>query len=239
MPYPQLNGTPGAVNSVYATNIGPTFALFQHQPVVPLANQPVSVFVQAQDPQGVSSCSVFWSVNGGAWSSALMGLTNGVYTGTIPQQSTSSLVQFYVSATDGQGATSMYPAKGTNSGAFYRVNDGLGDLSQAHNLRILMPPANISLQYATTNLMSNENLPCTVIYDERQVYYDLVVRLKSSERGRVDSTSIGFHLEFQPAPAAVRGSRDGGRAGPTAVVAGCTRWPGGGAGGGRRRSLFL
>lgn len=198
LPYPQLNGTPGAVNSCYATNIGPTFAQFQHEPVVPLPSQSTTVYVRAQDPQGVSSCSVFWSVNGGAWSNALMTLTNGVYAGTISKQAISSLVQFYIRAVDSLGAVSTYPAKGSNSGAFYRVNDGLGDLSKAHNLRILMSPANVSLQYATTNLMSNENLPCTVIYDERQVYYDMQVRLKSSERGRVDSTRIGFHLQFNP-----------------------------------------
>ncbi len=198
LPYPQLNGTPGTVNSVYTTNIGPTFAQFQHQPVVPQSYQPVTIFVNAQDPQGVSSCLVFWSVNGGVWSSAPMTQTNGVYAGIIPKQATSSLVQFYVQAEDGLGAKSFYPAKGINSGAFYRVNDGLGDLSKAHNLRILMSPENISLQYAVTNLMSNENLPCTVIYDEQEVYYDMLVRLKSSERGRVDPTRIGFHLEFHP-----------------------------------------
>ena len=198
LPYPQLNGTPGAVNSVYATNIGPTFAQFQHQPVVPQSYQPVTVFVNAQDPQGVSSCSVCWSANGGAWSNSPMTLTNGVYAGTIPKQPANSLVQFYVQGVDGLGAVSTYPAKGTNSGAFYRVNDGLGDLSKAHNMRILMSPANVSLQYAVTNLMSNENLPCTVIYDEREVYYDMLIRLKSSERGRIDPTRIGFHLEFHP-----------------------------------------
>jgi hypothetical protein len=198
LPYPQLNGTPGAANSVAAGNIGPTFAQFQHQPVVPAAGQPVTVFVRAQDPQGVAACAVWWSVNGGAWSSAPMTLTNGVYAGTIPGQPTGRLVQFYVSATDALGAVATFPAKGANSGAFYRVNDGAADVAQMHNLRILMSPANVSLQYATTNLMSNENLPCTVIYDERQVYYDMAVRLKSSERGRVDSSRIGFHLQFNP-----------------------------------------
>lgn len=196
--YPQLNGTPGTANSSYATNIGPTFAQFQHQPMVPLANQLTTVFVRAQDPQGVAACSVFWSVNGGAWSNAPMTLSNGAYAGTIPKQPTSSVVQFYVQAIDGLGAVATFPAKGTNSGAFYRVNDGLGDLTQAHTIRILMSPANISLQYATTNLMSNENLPCTVIYDDRVAYYDMLVRLKSSERGRVDPNRIGFHLEFHP-----------------------------------------
>lgn len=195
---PQLNGTPGAVNSVHAANIGPTFVLFQHQPVVPLANQPVTVFVRAQDPQGVTQCEVWWSVNGGAWTSAPMTATNGVYVGTIPNYSANSLVQFYVSGVDGLGAVSTYPGKGPNSGAFYRVYDGAAFVEQFHNLRILMSPDNISLQYATTNLMSNENLPCTVIYDERQAYYDVKVRLKSSQRGRIVANRIGFHLEFNP-----------------------------------------
>jgi len=198
LPVPQLNGTPGTVNSCFTSNAGPTFALFQHQPVVPRASQPVTVFVQARDPQGVGAVSVGWSVNGGAWASAPMTLTNGVYTGTIPGQSAGALVQFYVRAVDALGAASTYPARGTNAGAFYRVNDGAANVALAHSFRILMSSANIALQYATTNLMSNENLPCTVIYDERQAYYDLTVRLKSSERGRVEAGRIGFHLEFHP-----------------------------------------
>lgn len=195
---PQLNGTPGAVNSRYTPNLGPTFGQFQHQPVMPQANQPVTVSVRAQDPHGVSAGAVWWSVNGGAWSSATMSLTNGAYAGTIPGLGANSLVQFYVRAVDGLGAVSTFPATGPNSGAFYRVNDGLANLTLAHNLRILMSPANIALQYATTNLMSNENLPCTVIYDERQAYYDVAVRLKSSQRGRVEAARIGFHLDFHP-----------------------------------------
>ena len=195
---PQSNGTPGAVNSCYAGNIGPTFTQFQHQPVVPQPGLPVSVFVKAQDPQDVAACDVWWSVNGGAWLSAPMTLTNGVYAGSIPGGVTGNLVQFYVQAEDGLGAVSTYPANGRDSGAFYRVNDGAAQMPPAHIVRILMSPADVALQYATTNLMSNESLPCTVIYDERQAYYDMSVRLKSSQRGRVEAGRIGFHLEFNP-----------------------------------------
>jgi hypothetical protein len=198
LPVPQLNGTPGTINSRFTANLGPTFAQLQHQPAVPQAGQPVAVFVRAQDPQGVSSCAVWWSVNGGTWSNAPMLLTNGVYAGSIPGQPTGRLVQFFVRAGDAAGAVSTYPARGTNSGAFYRVNDGAANVALAHNFRILMSPANIALQYATTNLMSNENLPCTVIYDERQVYYDMAVRLKSSQRQRIDPAKVGFHLQFNP-----------------------------------------
>ncbi len=196
--YPQLNGTPGARNSRYATNVGPTYASFAHTPVAPAAGQSVTVTVQAQDPQGVASCSVFWSVNGGAWSNAAMSLQNGIYSGTIPGQVASALVQFYVRGTDGLGAVSTFPANGTNSAAFYRVFDGAANLAALHNIRILLSPANVALLHATTNVMSNEVLPCTVIYDERKAYYDMGVRLKSSERGRAVSGRVGFHLEFQP-----------------------------------------
>src|ERR1043165_9868130 len=122
----------------------------------------------------------------------------GVYRGTIPGFAAGTLVQFYVQAADALGAISMFPADGPNSGALYRVNDGLADMTLAHNLRILMSPANTALLHASTNVMSNHELPCTVIYDERRAYYDARIRLKSSERGRDDPTRVGFHVSFPP-----------------------------------------
>jgi hypothetical protein len=75
---PPLNGTPGAVNSMFETNIGPTFSQFQHQPVVPPGSLPVTVSVRVQDPQGVTSCTLWWSLNGGLWSPSSMTLSNDV-----------------------------------------------------------------------------------------------------------------------------------------------------------------
>jgi hypothetical protein len=199
LPVPALNGTPGAQNSCYATNLGPTFGQFQHNSVIPQPDEPVTVSVAAQDPQGVSSCSVWWSANGGAWSSASMALqSGGLYSGTIPGQAAGTVVQFYVRATDGLGAAATYPAGGTNSAALYAVADGQADLSLGHNLRIILTPANRSLLHAFTNVQSNDNLPCTVVYDEQRAYYDMGVRLKGSERGRYSDTRVSFHLQFRP-----------------------------------------
>src|SRR5437899_5205175 len=101
---PTLNGTPGAQNSRFEGNIGPTFSGFGHQPVIPQSGQAVTVSVVAQDPQGVSSCQVFWSANGGAWNNAPMTTTgNSLYSGTIPGMNSGTTVQFYVSAVDGLG----------------------------------------------------------------------------------------------------------------------------------------
>ena len=60
----------------------------------------------------------------------------------------------------------------------------------------MSPPRSSS--HDPTNVMSNASLPCTIVYDERIVYYDASVRLKSSERGRNDANRVGFHLNFPP-----------------------------------------
>lgn len=199
LPRPTRNGTPGARNSRFEPNIGPTFSHLRHEPVVPEPGQPVTVSVQAQDPQGVAGCELRWSVNGGAWSSAPMNaLGGGRYIGTIPGQAAGAIVQFYVRGVDGLGAAATYPPAGPDSGAFYAVADGQADLTLGHNVRLILSPANRDLLHAFTNVMSNELLPCTVIYDEKRPYYDCGVHLRGSERGRYSDTRTGFHIAFPP-----------------------------------------
>lgn len=109
-----------------------------------------------------------------------------------------TVVQFFVRAADGLDAMAAYPPDGPDSGALYVVNDGQFDARRGHNLRLLLTPANRDLLHAFTNVMSNDELPATVIYDERRAYYDVGLRLKGSQRGRYSDTRVSFHLEFQP-----------------------------------------
>lgn len=198
LPMAQLNGTPGAQNSRHEVNIGPTFSQFGHQPIVPQPGQPVTVSAVVQDPDGVASAELWWSPNSGPWSNAPMAaLPNGLYRAAIENQST-GVVQFFVRAVDGLGAAATFPAAGTNSGALYAIADGQANLPLAHNVRIILTPANVNLLHGFTNVMSNELLPCTVVYDERQVYYDMGVHLRGSQRGRYSDIRTGFHLTFQP-----------------------------------------
>ncbi len=199
LPVPALNGTPGARNSRYESNIGPTFSQFRHEPVIPQPTEPVTVSVAANDPQGVNICQVWWSVNGGAWNNAPMTQqSSGEFIGSIPGQSEGNVVQFYVRATDGLGAAATYPAAGPDSGALYQVADGQADLSLGHNFRLILSPGNTALLHALTNVMSNDELPCTVVVDEKRAYYDVGIRLKGSERGRYSDIRTSFHLEFPP-----------------------------------------
>ncbi len=205
MPMPALTGTPGAQNSRHVANAGPTFSSFGHTRVVPAAGEPVTVSVIAEDPNGVNTCEVFWSVNSGAWLSAMMTHQGaGIYTGTIPGQSAAAVVQFYVRAVDGLGAAAMFPARGTNSGALYKVNDGLANVALTSNVRLIFTPENINFLHGTaqganqTNVMSNDLVPCTVIYNEQRAYYDVGAHLRGSQRGRYSDVRTGYHINFHP-----------------------------------------
>ncbi len=203
LPTPQLNGTPGAQNSQYAANVGPTFTDFRHQPVIPSPSTPVRVSVKAADANGVTVARLWWSVNDTAWNNVVMDRNGSEFSGTIPGQS-SGTIQFYVNATDSLGATTMFPARGPDGGALYQVADGRANLPLTHNVRIILTASNINYMHGVaqgsnqTNVMSNDLLPCTVIYDENRAYYDIGVHLRGSQRGRYSDVRTGFHLTFQP-----------------------------------------
>lgn len=203
LPTPALRGTPGAPNSMLVTNLGPTFDAFQHRPVVPSANQPVTVSVSVSDPQGVSTVTLRWATNGGAWQSAPMTPSDMVappgyvnYSATLTGRPAGTLVQFYVQATDGFGTSATFPARGTNSRAFFKVDANEPRMTQLQRFSLLMSTADANLLHAPTNVMSNDRLGLTVVYNEREVFYDVGVHLQGSQRGRNDSSRVGFTIRF-------------------------------------------
>ncbi|MCH2367941.1 MAG: CotH kinase family protein [Planctomycetes bacterium] len=67
-----------------------------------------------------------------------------------------------------------------------------------------MTPDDISRLYQTTNVMSNDLSGATVVYNEREAFYDAGVRLRGSERGRPTSNRVSFNIRF-PADHLFRG----------------------------------
>jgi hypothetical protein len=192
-------GTPGQLNSQRVENIGPTLDGLRHAPVVPDPGQPVEVSIDAADPQGIGALNLWYSVAGGDWTSTPMTSSDGRhYAGTIPGQAEATLVQFYVAADDAAGASSMFPAAGPDSRVLYRVQDGQAAADQRHTLRILMTPEDAERLHELTNVMSNDRMGATVIYRESEVFYDVGVRLKGSERGRFQNVRVGFNIGFDP-----------------------------------------
>lgn len=193
-------GTPGAANSTAVANLGPGFTAVEHSPVVPAADEPVVVTARAADPDGVATLTLGYAVESGGFSQIAMtrAADGATFTAVIPGLPAATVVRFYITATDAaaQPASASFPAGGADGHALYQVNDGLAATSGLHNLRIIMAPADEALLYQTNNLMSNGRLGCTVIYDESEIYYNVGVRLKSSQRGRVAAARVGFNLGF-------------------------------------------
>lgn len=197
---PEKWGTPGLVNSAAVQNLGPTMHGLTQLPVVPAANTPTTVAIRAADPDGIAILTLHYSVNAGAFLTAPMTEDAGdIFTGTIPGQSSSSIVRFYVEALDNSSAATTYPADGPNAGAFFKVQDGLADnTGLRHNFRVVMAKSDRAKLFLNHNRMSNDRFPVTVIEDEKTVYYDVGLRLKASASGRFGAGGYGFNIRFQP-----------------------------------------
>lgn len=202
---PGQPGTPGAANSRAAANLGPTYRDLRHTPAVPAAGEPVEVSVTAADPDGVTGLTLWTAADGGAAQRvAMTDGGGGRYSAMVPGRSAASVVQFWITGQDARGAATSFPAAGPASRALWKVDDGLAATNGLHNLRVIMTPADAAWLFDGKNLMSNDPVGATVIYDEREVTYDVGVRLKGSERGRPVTQRIGFGLSF-PADQPFRG----------------------------------
>jgi hypothetical protein len=210
---PSQAGTPGSRNSRHVANAGPTFAGLRHEPVVPRDGQGVTVSVEASDPDGIASAVLRYSVNEGPWQAVAMGAAppaGGVtaLSAGIPGQAAGSIIQFYVEAADGEGEVAASPAGGPASRALVEVSDGGGALAGLRTVRVVLTPADTAFLHASTNVMSNGRMPCTVIVDDRTAAYDAGVHLHGSERGRDVTARVGFTVRL-PSDQPYRGVHDG------------------------------
>ena len=196
---PKTTGTPGVANFSAESNIGPTFENLQQSVVTPGSGQSVNISVAAEDPNGVANVVLWYSANEGTWQQTNTTLSNGRYTGTIPGFASGTVVQFYVEGTDGNGASSTFPAAGRDSRALYKVNTSAPGTSAASNsLQIVLLPSDSDLLYASTNLFSNDQIGATVIDETGTIYYDVGTRFKGSLVGRGSDEGRGFWIGFNP-----------------------------------------
>jgi Lamin Tail Domain/Concanavalin A-like lectin/glucanases superfamily/CotH kinase protein len=199
---PATGGTPGAINSRSVPNAGPTLSTATATPPVPAVSTASTVSLTVSDPDGISAVDLFTSINGGAFSSAPMTAgSGGIYTATVPGQTSGTKVQFYVRATDTAGASSQWPAAGPDSRAMIPWQDGNSQFvmpngGRPHNMRVVMTGADANSLYRAENVQSNEYVPCTVIVDDTRAWYEAGTRLKSSEHGRFQANRVGYNLKF-------------------------------------------
>ena len=194
---PDHNGTPGLPNSRRVANLGPTFDRLQHDPAIPDPGQPVTVSVEATDPQGIREMNLWYRIDEGPWASTpMVAGPDNLYAAVIPRNDAGEIVQFYVQGTDRDGAVSVFPAAGPESRALWIVNDGRGKVGPLHNLHLIMTDTDAGQLHSADNVLSNQRIGATVVYDG-QVFYDVAVRLKGSFVGR-DAPRVGFNISFHP-----------------------------------------
>jgi len=186
---PPDGGTPGGPNSIARANVGPSITGVNHLPILPSSAQAVKIAATIADAaDGVSSVQLSYRVepsatvttldmnDAGADGDSFAG--DGVWTSTIPKQSTGKLVAFWITAQDGAGAENTFPSDAPARTALYRVGEP-NPATELDAYHVWMPAATVQ---ALTNApkMGNELFDITFVYNNTQVFYNAKLRYRGS-----------------------------------------------------------
>lgn len=167
-------GTPGAANSVQATNSAPIIRDTIHSPIVPRSTDVVFVTARITDEltTGVSA-SLMWrqgttvETGGPSFTASTMfddGLHgdgaagDGVYGAAIPAQADRTIIEFYVRAADSANNVRTWPAPSDDAGtqatnALYQVDNSFVTTSDVPDYRMIFTP----FELTTFNAMSRSS----------------------------------------------------------------------------------
>lgn len=191
-------GTAGAPNSRLAAdgNVGPIFNGVRHIPAVPDSGEPVFIVASANDPDEVAAVSVIYRIDGEEWQETAMAAgEDGNYLAILPGHDDRTVVQFYLRGSDGTGVEATFPKGGAEARALYRVGDDrVSDLAVKNNLRLVMLDEDADAMHERIHVVSNHRWGGTVIYNDRAIYYDVAVRLRSAPYGRQGRP--GWNIRF-------------------------------------------
>ncbi|MCX6953653.1 MAG: lamin tail domain-containing protein [Verrucomicrobia bacterium] len=139
-------GTPGAANSLRATNVAPLITGVKHAPAVPKSTDPVVISANLTDELGATdaklTATLYWRVAtsatpGAFQATAMANDGTGAFSATLAPMADKTIVEFYVSASDGT-LTRTWPAptsEGQNANAALQVdNEVIAGASAAYRL---------------------------------------------------------------------------------------------------------
>ena len=184
MTLPRDLGTPGARNSRAVENAGPAIFDVAHAPVLPQAGEAIRVTARVSDPQGISSLSAFWRLDGpGAVASYKeVSLTDdgtegdlipgdGIFSTMIPGQGKNAMVAFYLVAKDGAQTPAQTPFPNDAPARECLVRFGETQPTSAlGSYRIWCTAATVT-EWRTRGKQSNHPLDCTFVYNDfRSIY---------------------------------------------------------------------
>lgn len=168
-------GTPGAANSRAAANVGPAISEVSHSPVLPTANQAVTVRARVTDPDGLATLTLNYRVDPSTNVASVSMINNGagLYSATLPGQPSGTVVAFYVKSSDG-GAGSVstrFPSDAPTRECLVRF----GETQAAGTFaayRLWLTQATIS-RWSSREKNSNEPLDATFVYNNFRPVYNI------------------------------------------------------------------
>lgn len=178
---PAALGTPGAPNSRAVANAGPGIREVTHRPLLPAANIPIRVSARLDDPDGIGAATLLWRAQPvTTFTSSPMrddGLDgdlvagDGVFTGTIPGQSTRTLVIFRIEVGDGAVPTALaqFPPDTPAHDCLVRVGDPV-QAGVFASYRLWMTDANANIWTNRENF-GNEPVDVTFVYGGVRAVY--------------------------------------------------------------------
>ena len=203
LPIPRNLGTPGAPNSTLITNAGPAMYAVTHNPPVPAAGQAVVVSSRAQDPDGIRSLTLYYRIDPATnYTSVTMKddgtggdaiARDGIYSATIPGQTTQTVAAFYISAVDNQGVVTRFPALLTDQSPVRECVVMFGDGNPGGSFGVYhmwLTQTNVN-RWANLADLSNEGNDFTFVYDNNRVIYNAQGHYSGSPFHQQFDTPVG------------------------------------------------
>ncbi|MDB6033443.1 MAG: exported protein of unknown function, partial [Verrucomicrobiales bacterium] len=199
LPIPANLGTPGLANSRKVLNSGPVITDVRLNPVLPVAGQPLTIAARIQDPDGLSTVSLFYRLDPGNDTVQLAMLDDGthgdamagdgIYTVTLPAQGQGTLVAFFIQAWDAHSlpVSSRFPTAAPARECLVRFGEEpfSGNFG---GINIWISSSNLAV-WNTRPLFSNEPIDCTVVYGNVRTIFNAGIRFGSDALGRTNLVS--------------------------------------------------
>ncbi len=169
-------GTPGAVNSRYLSNVGPAIHDVSHSPITPSAGQAVTVRAQVGDPDGVAALTLQYRVDPATNFTAISMTYRGagLYTATIPGQTSGSIVAFHIQAADASSpvGSTRFPDDAPTRECLIRFGDPVLSTGRVGTYRLWVTQATIN-RWTARERNSNDPLDGTFAYGTHRVVYNI------------------------------------------------------------------
>ena len=202
-----VGGTPGAANGAVTANIAPVIADVQHSPAVPTSSDVVTISCRLADESAASalSATLYWrdatGTSPGAFNTlAMTGDGTGHFAATLDAKANKTIIEFYVSATDGT-LSRTWPAptsEGQNANCAYQVdNEVLGGTAPCYRLVLTAAENAAFVSLASSNPQSDRTFSLTLVVtrgDDATIRYRTSMRLRGNSSRQYSIKSLRISM---------------------------------------------